>query len=279
MTYKTILVHVDDKKRAPKILDAACTIAAKHNAHLITTFVLPSIDVAPSFGFYIPTEVLEVHRDTCMKVGEELRELSEKLANNAAVSAEFRILDAGGQADSQPVIEHGQMADLIVVGQSDDETDGPVARDLRERVLLEAGRPLLFIPYAGQFDVIGQNVLVAWNGRRESARAVFDALPLLKEAKKVRLHWVNASDDDEQNTLPGAEMAATLARHGVNVTAEGSVAREISVADELLARASDFGCDLLVMGGYGHSRTRELVFGGATRSILEHMTIPVLMSH
>lgn len=280
MAYRTILVHLENEERAPGILAAATALARKNDAHLIGMFVIPGIDVAPSFGFYIPAEILEIHRNTCLKVGKRLQEAFDKaVAAEGVTSSEFRSVEAAGQADALPVIEHGRMADLIIVGQTDDEKDGSSARELRERVLLESGRPVLFIPYIGTHDTIGEQIMVAWNARRESARGAFDAMPFLKVAKKVRVHWVNAADDDEENNLPGAELAATLARHGVNVEAEGSVARGISVADELLARAADFGCDLLVMGGYGHSRTRELVFGGATRQILNHMTLPVLMSH
>ncbi|MGI9372115.1 MAG: universal stress protein [Hyphomicrobiales bacterium] len=279
MTYKTILVHLDDEKRAHEILAAACILAKRYDAHLVGSFVLPGLDIAPAFGFYIPTEVLEVHRNNCLKIGENLKAQFEKASSDAGIAAEFRMLDAEGRAESAPVIEHSRMADLIVMGQTDVAADGPIAREIRERVLMESGRPVLLIPYAGKFETIGSNVLVAWNSRREATRAVFDALPLLKEAENVRLHWVNASNEDGAVELPGAEMAATLARHGVKITAEGGIATEISVADEVLARVSDFGCDLLVMGGYGHSRTRELVFGGVTRSIFEHMTVPVLMSH
>ncbi|MGI9482764.1 MAG: universal stress protein [Hyphomicrobiales bacterium] len=279
MAYRTIAVYLDDEDRAPNILQAATELARKHEAHVIGLFVVPGIDVTPSFGFYIPAEVLEVHRNTCLRAGEHIEKFFDKTMSAEGISSEFRILEAAGQADSLPVIEHGHMADLIILGQTDDERDGSSARELRERVLLESGRPVLFVPYAGTFETIGDNVLVAWNARREAARSVFDALPLLEGASHVRVHWVNAADEDEEINLPGAELAATLARHGVKVQAEGSVARDISVADELLARISDFGSDLLVMGGYGHSRTRELVFGGATRQILSQMTVPVLMSH
>jgi nucleotide-binding universal stress UspA family protein len=280
MAYRTILVHLENEERAPGILSAATKIVRKYDAHLIGLFVIPGIEIAPSFGFYIPAEIHEVYRNACLKVGKKLEQAFNKAIGAEGVnSSEFRTVEAAGQADALPVIEHGRMADLIIIGQSDDEKDGSSARELRECVLLEAGRPILFIPYIGTYDKIGEQVLVAWNARREAARGAFDALPLLKDAKNVRVHWVNASDEDEQNNLPGAELAATLSRHGVNVQAEGTVARGISVADELLGRAADFGCDLLVMGGYGHSRTREFVFGGATREILNHMTLPVLMSH
>jgi len=122
---------------------------------------------------------------------------------------------------------------------------------------------------------------VAWNGTRESARAAFDALPLLAKAKSVKLLWINPSTENggNGNGMPGSELATALSRHGVKVEAGHSAVRDVGVGDELLSRAADQGTDLLVMGAYGHSRVREYVFGGATRHILQHMTVPVLFSH
>lgn len=178
------------------------------------------------------------------------------------------------------VIEHGRAADLIVASQSDPDWEMSGLFDAPERLALESGRPVLIVPYAGRFGEIGKRVMVAWSGKREGARAVFDALPLLKSADKVALLCVVGGDaDGESGQLPGAEIAASLARHGVKVTVRKTMADEIGVADEILARLADEGSDLLVMGAYGHSRLREMVFGGVTRHILRHMTVPTLMSH
>jgi len=147
-------------------------------------------------------------------------------------------------------------------------------------VMIAGGRPVLFIPTAGRFPTIGSNATIAWNGSRESARAVFDALPFLVAAKQVRILAVNPDDTELHGTvLPGSELATALARHGVKCEVARSVAPDIGIGDELLSRLADRGSDLLVMGGFGHSRFREFIFGGATRSILAHMTAPVLMSH
>jgi nucleotide-binding universal stress UspA family protein len=180
------------------------------------------------------------------------------------------------------VVQRAHVADLIVIGQADPDHPPPVAaRTLVEDVLMTAGRPLLLIPYAGRFDTIGTAVLVGWTPTRESTRAVHDALPLFAASAKVTVLTVESSGSaSETDVLPTADVAEHLARHGLDVSAARTVVSDgLSPADALLDYASDIGADLLVVGGYGHSRTREMIMGGVTRDLLLHMTLPVLMSH
>jgi nucleotide-binding universal stress UspA family protein len=145
---------------------------------------------------------------------------------------------------------------------------------------MTSGRPLLVVPFAGSYEAVGHNVLVGWNGSGEAARAINDALPLLKQAKKVTVLAINprhgiGGDGD----VPAADIALHLARHGVTAEAAHTIASDISEGDALLSYAADLGVDLLVCGMYGHSPLRERAFGGVTRSLLTEMTVPVLMSH
>ncbi len=172
-------------------------------------------------------------------------------------------------------------ADLAVMGQAEPAADGSaVRRDLLEDVLMTAGRPVLAVPYAGSFGAAFRTVLVAWNGSREAARAMNDALPLLVRAESVTVLSVQGRREVEREDVPGADAAEHLARHGVPASA-ARVSREggTSDADAILNYAADIGADLLVAGCYGHSRARELVLGGVSRGLLEAMTLPVLMSH
>jgi nucleotide-binding universal stress UspA family protein len=138
---------------------------------------------------------------------------------------------------------------------------------------------VLIVPYAGRFETIGREVLIAWSPRHEAARAMRDALPLLQHAEKVRLVAVASSDDEaRQWQRDFADAVEWLGRHGVKTTASLTVS-EVDVGNELLSLAADPGVDLIVMGGYGHTRLREFVLGGATRTLLQSMTVPVLMSH
>jgi nucleotide-binding universal stress UspA family protein len=208
-----------------------------------------------------------------------LKAIFDEATHGRSFVAEWRSVEPAMDITST-VVEHGRAADVIVASQSDPEWEMSGLFDAPERLALESGRPVLIIPYAGEYREIGKRITVAWSGKRESARAVFDALPLLQLADSVTLLCiVGRGADGEAGQLPGVDIAATLARHGVKATVQKSSADEIGVADEILARIADNGSDLLVMGAYGHSRLREMVFGGVTRHVLRHMTVPTLMSH
>jgi nucleotide-binding universal stress UspA family protein len=180
------------------------------------------------------------------------------------------------------VMPRAYTADLLVVGQVDPDNPPPaIARTLIEDLLMTAGRPLLLVPYAGEFKTVGENTLIGWTPSRESARAVHDVLPLLTPRAKVTLLTVETSRPErDEAALPTIGIAEHLARHGLDVSAARTVVSDgLSPADALLDYASDISADLLVVGGYGHSRTREMILGGVTRDLLRHMTVPVLMSH
>jgi nucleotide-binding universal stress UspA family protein len=146
--------------------------------------------------------------------------------------------------------------------------------------VMTSGRPVLAIPFAGDFPTLGERVLVAWNASREAARAVNDALPLMAAAKQVTVLAINPQRGiGRQGDVPAADIALHLARHGVKAEAAHTVANDISDGEALLSYAADVGADLIVSGAYGHSRARELVFGGVTRTLIAEMTAPVLLSH
>lgn len=165
---------------------------------------------------------------------------------------------------------HARYADLTIMGQTDDgETDHVT------EMVMSVGRPVMVIPQRGNFPCIGRRTLVAWNGSREATRAVFDALPLLRRADQVTVLTLDA----EHDRVAGADISRTLARHTVKVEVVHSTRGEIDAGNALLSRAADCGSDLIVMGAFGHSPLHERMLGGATRHILQHMTVPVLISH
>jgi len=177
------------------------------------------------------------------------------------------------------MVQHGRCGDLIVVGQTDRNLprDG-VALDFPQQVLLHAGPPVLVVPYTGLFAGVGQGVLVAWKGTRESANALRNALPLLRSARRVSLVEVGEAPDPAAGDDALVSAKAWLESHGIEVRAHRELAFA-GVGDQLLSRAADIDADLIVCGGYGHSRLREWVLGGVTRHLFEHMTVPVLFSH
>lgn len=278
MTLKTILLHVNDERRVAGLVDAAAHLATRHEAHLIGLYVMPPIPTfgATAYGAGLIKNELAKMREEAGRVQKAF----ESACQGRPFVNEWRLVEPKYDGVAEMVMEHGRAADLIVAGQRDRSWDFSPLLDVPERLTIESGRPVLVVPHSGRFAKFGERVTIAWNGRREAARAVFDALPLLKAARNVRIIWVNPQDEARAaGDLPAAEIASALARHGVKCEAATAYGTDIKVGDTLLSGLTDDGSDLLVMGAYGHSRLREFVFGGATRHILDHMTVPVLMSH
>jgi nucleotide-binding universal stress UspA family protein len=280
MDWKTILVQLSNPRRTDVLVSVASRLAERSNAHLIGFNVAHALAHAPVAPTLLGPEDFAAFQAIDDEQAARLKAAFDEATANRAIVAEWRNVEIEGMEPAAAVIEHGRAADLIVASQADPDWEMSGFFDAPERLALESGRPVLIVPYAGSFGEIGKRIMVAWSGKRESARALYDALPLLKSADAATLLCVvGRGADGESGQLPGAEIAATLARHGVNVTVRKTIAEDIGVADEILARLADDGSDLLVMGAYGHSRLREMVFGGVTRHILRHMTVPTLMSH
>jgi nucleotide-binding universal stress UspA family protein len=211
-----------------------------------------------------------------MELTEAARARFESTVKTAGLQrAEWRVAD-GARADA--VALHARYADLVVINQTDPQS--PDATHFGDSILLAVGRPVLLVPYAGEASQFGRNVLVCWNASREAARAVTDALPFLKMADKVTVLSVDGAwSVSGHGASPGSDAALHLARHGVKAVVAQTVSDSVEVGSVLLSRAFDLQADLIVMGAYGHSRAREILLGGATRTLLQSMTVPVLMSH
>jgi nucleotide-binding universal stress UspA family protein len=281
MSFKDLLVVVDSAADTRGRIELAISLAERFAAHLVGLYPIPSPELPRSAG-YTDLAVLEpIYREwreqALQQVATE-HEAFEHAAELHGVSREWRAPSEGWEDD--PVV-HARYADLTILGQSNpDNDDIPLIRPPPERVALASGRPVLVVPYAGHFKSVGRRVLVAWNASSEAARAVADAMPLLASADAVNILAVDPKPSrDGHGEVPGADIALHLARHGVTAQIERTVSAGVPIGEVLLSRAADLSADLLVMGAYGHSRVRELLLGGATRSILASMTIPVLMSH
>ena len=276
MSWKTITTQLSNPRRADVLLSVAGRLAERFEGHLI------GLDATPAFAFASPV-VTPADVDAIVAADEartaRVRAIFDAAAVNRAFVPEWRELKLTNADLPGAVLDHARASDLIVVSQSDPGWELSGMFDFPERLVMESGRPVLVVPYAGAYGEIGKRITIAWSGKRESARAVFDALPLLKTAEAVTLLCVSSGGDRGQGELPGTEIAAALARHGVKLTVQKSIAEDIGVADDILSRLADSGADLLVMGAYGYSRLREMVFGGVTHHILKHMTVPTLMSH
>ena len=278
MTYKTILLHVNDERRAVGLIEVATLLAARHDAHLIALYVIPPI---PAYGTNsIGADYIETGLATFRAEAMRVRTAFEAECKGRSLSAEWRMIDPKHDGVAEIVMEHGHSADLIIASQRDWSWEFSMLLDNPERLAIESGRPVLVIPHSRSCSQFGKRVTLAWNGRREATRAAFDALPLLHAAESVRILWVNPQEaSGDPDGLSTTDIAAALRRHGVKCEVVTSLAGELAVGGSLLSGLADDGSDLLVMGAYGHSRLREFVFGGATQHVLNHMTAPVLMSH
>lgn len=277
MTIKDILVHVDDSKACPARLTAAVKFAQGCEAHLTGLYVVPRYEIPVYAEVPIGLEVIEQGTKAMWERADKCRETSEELVNSLGSSMEWRALEGNYL---NVLTENARYADLVVLGQPNPNDEEDISTAFISRVILDSGRPNLIIPYVGSFHAIGKRILIAWNAGREAARAVNDAMPLLEKADSVEVMSVNPQKQSvDEGDLPGADISQHLARHGVEVEARSSVAKDIDAGNLLISHAADFGADLIVLGAYGHSRFRETVLGGVTREMLKHMTVPVLMSH
>ena len=288
MTYKTVLLHIDDSASRGARIDAAASIAQACGGHLTGVSLTgvsrllyqnqPDLDADPN---------LTLHLNFLRERATRALDGFEQQARAAGVASfEQRVLDdeaAGG------ISLLARYADLVVISQYNARDKSPsVMRDFPAYVLLHSGRPVLIVPYAPPLPLLAppaaaRNVLISWNASKEASRAVSAALPLLQRAGQVHVAIFDAKvHAAEHGDEPGAELLQYLARHGVEARVhllDGGGVRRGDIGEALLSHAGDLSADLLVMGAYGHSRLRETILGGVTRTILQSMTIPVLMAH
>lgn len=276
MAYKDILVHVDTASSAAVRLDFAAKLAQQHGAHLTALHVdTPPYIPADIMGTGVGADVIAWHREQSERRLSSVHEMIAQVQKRHGIAIEERV--ATGSIEPI-VVEHSHYSDLIVASQPGDLLD--LEQPLQPspgNLVVSAGCPVLVVPAAGKDYSIGKHVLIAWKSCAEAARAVRGAMPLLEKAKAVTVLSANV-DTQDQPRVAGADIATHLARHGVKVTVMPFTAPDMDVGSLLLARAADLGADLIVMGGYGHSRLREMVFGGVTYHILKNQFIPVLLA-
>jgi len=273
-----ILVHIDQSPRAQMRLDIAAELARQHGAHLtalqVIDVAMPVMALGDGGGGAVIAELMEQMRQSALVAGVKMKAAFETALAREGIMGEWRQVEG---TTREILALHGRYADLLVLGQDDPESD---SAGLLEAVVFDSGRPVLAIPFAGSFKTIGKRVLVGWNASREASRALHDALPLIAKAETVTLFLANPTRGlDGHGEEPGADIARHMVRHELKVEVAKVIADDVPDSALLLNHASDMGADLLVMGAYGHSRLREFILGGMTRSLLREMTVPVLLSH
>ncbi len=273
---KDIVVNLGLGERDPAGL-FAISIAESFGAHVLgVAFAFDPVIPGTVMGG-IPPEFIESQRAETEAKAKAAIARFEEAARRAGISYEHRMVSAtiSGAADQLGRI--GRRFDLIVVAQA--ERENPTADEIvDEGVLFESGRPVIFVPFIQKAGLKLDRVMLCWDGSRAATRAIADSMPLLEKAKKVEVVIVS-DKPGKQGEVSGADLGQHLARHGLSVEVKRITSPDIDVPSTILSYAADTSADMIVMGGYGHSRLREFILGGTTRRLLESMTVPVLMSH
>jgi nucleotide-binding universal stress UspA family protein len=274
MALRDILIHVDSSQQSQRRVNAAINLAAAHHAHLVGLYVVSYPYIPSHIRAQISQEFTEQQQEAVRQAAVKAETDFTERVTRAGIKAEWRCLEG----DPVTVLaRYSRYVDIAVVGQPDSkESETESDAVMADKLILSVGRPVLVIPNVGEYPVIGERILVAWDASRHATRALHDAMAFMLSAKHVSVVTVNPKRVEKESS---ADICLHLARHGVKAEAAQISASDIDAGDALLARAADQGTDLFVMGAYGHARWREIVLGGVTRYMLEYMTMPVLLSH
>lgn len=272
---KTILVHLADDDHHRTRLDVALRLAQQHGAHLVALFITFPVGMPAAIaGRGASSVFLAEARESARRKAEQLRQEFEQRCREASLGHTWVVEDG---EHLEALTRHAHVADMTIVSQS---TEGSYLEDrvrtrLAEEITLVSGSPVLLLPRIDPIPAFAQHIMVAWHPNREAVRALRDSLPFLRAAHRVSVVSVG---ETRQETDSEHEVVAHLHRHEVKARAV-QVPEDDNIGPKLLATAEKLGCDMMVMGAYGHSRVRELLLGGATRHVFRHTRIPVLLSH
>ena len=275
MSMKDLLVHLDRGENGGDVADFAISLAAELGAHLTAAGVVIEIVPPASFMGEFPYELMTEAADQARDAAEASFQKLKQAAPASMGTDLVMIQSVAGEARE----EFGRLArhfDLAIVGQARPQTRGDDEL-MAEGALFRSGRPVFVVPYIHSGPVKLANALVCWDGGQQAARALADALPLLKRAGHVEVVAI-AAKHESNDELPGFNITRHLSRHGISSTLK-KIPYTADVGVTLLSHAADARADFIVMGAYGHSRLREFILGGATRTLLESMTVPVFMAH
>ena len=273
---KDILVNLSYGTSQDGVSNYALSVAETFGAHIMGTAFAYYPVIAS--GFDLSANFIRAQQAEAQERAESVAAAFDEATRRTGVSAETRRFEAGiGDVPTQ-FAHIARRFDLSVIGQFEGDRDHPTTNIVIEAALFESGRPVLIVPFIQKDRLKLDHVMVCWDGSRAAARAVGDAMPFLTRSGKASIVVADIQSAKSAD-LPGADIATHLTRHGAKVTIERIPVSKIDVSNAILSYAADTYPDLIVMGGYGHSRLREFILGGTTRGMLASMTKPTLMSH
>lgn len=282
MSIKHILAILDLGETPGPSEGVALDLAGRFGAHVTGLALAIEPILPPMMMVPIPAELVASAREAAEQRAAEAARRFEARAGASNIAVDIRTLGVVAGAAQEVLAHHARLTDIVVIGQDNPDGSEPYRSELIEAAILDSGRPVLIVPYAGAAKMGAGRIVVAWDGSPTAARALHAALPLLAGVEMVHVLTVGKaarSDGVDSEGGTGADVAAYLARHGIRATIHAMPDGDIDVAAALLNHVADTGMNMIVMGGYGHSRLRQFVLGGVTRTILASMTVPVLMAH
>lgn len=277
MSYKQIVLHLDNSKACESRLRAACEIAQRFDSRLVAVYVVPDFIIPTYVEAQISNEIMESISAQAIEAAEKKLDEYKAVASEYSIVPETHIVE--GQLE-QILIEYSRYSDLVIIGQHDSDDPDDVSAGLADQLLVEGGARCLVVPSRGQAPAPGSRVLIAWNSSRESARAVRAAMSFLVNAEEV---VVLSSETANEEMFTGRSRSRELVRyllaHDIDSVVSSFDQASIGAGEAIVAQANDMKADLIVMGGYGHTRLREVILGGATRELLDSTPACVLLSH
>lgn len=274
---KDLVANVSSEVAQDACSNYAISVAEAFDAHLVGIAFVSDVMMPPDFMASMPTAFIEEQRIEQQKLAKAAIDRFEAASRKAGLSAEQHIMDVDALTVSALFAQIARRFDLAIVGQAESEKKHP-EQLIVEAALFESGRPVIVVPYIQTKSFTLDRVVICWDGGRAATRAIADAMPFLKRAKIIDVVMVT-SESAKSDEIPGADIGQHLARHGLAVNIERLVGSGTDVSGSILSYVADASADFIVMGGYGHSRLREFILGGVTRSMLASMTAPTLLSH
>ncbi|MBV8634566.1 MAG: universal stress protein [Burkholderiaceae bacterium] len=275
MSYRVINVFLSQGKDIERVSEFAVGLAGSFSARLCVQF-MEYVPATAQDPYGQAAQMMALVAESNRTIRERAKNAFASLADRNGVHFDWRVVASSAWQETVPA---ARTSDLVVMGQPNpDDKQAALGMGMAGHVLLQSGRPVIFLPYAMPAPTSYGQAVIAWDGSRPAARAISDALPLLHSAEKVTI--LSATKEKEAfRRFPDADLGIYLAEHELNVEIVENSNTGIDAGNWILSSAADLGADLLVMGAYGHSRFGEMILGGATRTVLQSMTLPTIMSH
>ncbi len=279
MDFKNLLLHLDHSSGCQNRLETAFALAKKHDALITGLFVVPDYVVPSYVEAQISVDLITDVTEKALARASETLSGYQKMADEAGVRLDAHVVE--GQVI--PILrEHTKYSDLLILGQDQPDDPDNASYGLADALLFEGACACMVVPHSGKLALPGKRILLTWNASRESARALREAMSLMKSAETVVV-LSSEPDDSDVDIARGHPHADELARflesHGIESVSSGINDMDISASDAILGQAAEMNADLIVMGAYGHARLREIILGGVTRDLLKQSPVPLFLAH